>query len=107
MTAGMKMGRKIGAVIGAIAFLAFGLVPGFYFGSYGVLVTLSHLFGGPVEANVLVRMLVVVGIALGVFCIGAVSVVLGAVFGTVIGYVAETLSAPAEKKEVATAKAEK
>lgn len=107
MTAGMKMGRKIGALIGGIVFLAFGLVPGFYFGSYGVLVTLSHLFGGPVEANILVRMLVVVGIALGVFCIGAVSVVLGSVLGTALGYVAEVLSAPAEKKEAAEARAEK
>lgn len=107
MTAGMKMGRKIGAAIGAIGFLIFGLVPGFYFGSYGVLVTLSHLFGGPVEANIVVRMFVVVGIALGIFCIGAVSVVLGAVFGTAVGYVTETLTAPAEKKEMAAVKAEK
>ena len=42
MTAGrtntMKVGTKIGAGIGVLAFLVFGIVPGFYFGSYGTLV---------------------------------------------------------------------
>ena len=51
MTAGrtntMKVGTKIGAGIGVLAFLVFGIVPGFYFGSYGTLVLLSHLAGGP------------------------------------------------------------
>lgn len=103
MTNGMRMGRNIGAVIGAILFLIFGLVPGFYFGSYGVLVTLAHLFGGSVEPNIVVRMLVVVGIVLGIFCIGAVSVVLGSVFGTAVGYVTELYTAPAKAKETVPA----
>ena len=85
----MRAGTKIGAALGAIVFLVFGLVPGFYFGSYGVVVLLSALAGGPVEATTIVRMLTVVGIVLGIFCVGAVSIVLGSVFGTALGYVAD------------------
>src|SRR4030065_1756169 len=93
MTAGrtntMKVGTKIGAGLGVLAFLVFGIIPGFYFGSYGTLVLLSHLAGGPVEPTTIVRMLTVIGIMLGVFCVGAVSIVLGSVFGTALGYVVD------------------
>jgi hypothetical protein len=98
----LKAGRNVGAVIGAILFLIFGLVPGFYFGSFGTLVILSHLTGGPVEPSIIVRMLVVVGIVLGIFCIGAVSVVVGALFGTAIGYVTDALTSASKAKEEAT-----
>src|SRR5271169_7250813 len=95
MTAGrtntMKIGTKIGASIGAVAFLVFGIVPGFYFGSYGTLVLLSHLAGGPVGPTTIVRMLTVVGIVLGMFCIGAVSIVLGSVFGTSLAWAVDAL----------------
>jgi hypothetical protein len=88
----MRAGTKIGAALGVLAFLVFGVVPGFYFGSYGVVVLLSHLAGGPVEPTTIVRMLTVVGILLGVFCVGAVSIVLGSVFGTALGYVVDVVS---------------
>lgn len=97
MTQTVKAGRKVGAVIGAIAFLIFGLVPGFYFGSFGTLVVLSHLTGGPVEPSIIVRMLVVAGIILGIFCMASVSVVVGALFGTVIGYVTDALASPSRE----------
>lgn len=101
MTQGMKMGRKIGAVMGAIVFLIFGLAPGFYFGSYGTLVVISHLVGGPVEPNIIVRMFIVVGVLLGLFCIASVSIVLGAAFGSIVGYATEALTA--RPKELAAA----
>jgi len=88
----MKAGTKIGAALGFIGFLAFGIIPGFYFGSYGVLVLLSHLAGGPVEPTTIVRMLTVVGILLGIFCIGSVSIVLGSVFGTALGYIVDVVT---------------
>lgn len=105
MTNGMKIGRNIGAAIGVVAFLAFGIMPGFYFGSYGTLVILSHLMGGPMDANILVRMLVVAGTLFGLFCVGTVSVVIGSVFGTAVGYVTEILTTPAKAREEAEAKA--
>ena len=87
----VKVGTKIGAAIGALVFLVFGIVPGFYFGSYGTLILLSHLAGGSVEPTTIVRMLTVVGIMLGIFCAGAVSIVLGSVFGTAMGYVVDVI----------------
>jgi hypothetical protein len=95
----MKAGTKIGAALGAIVFLVFGLVPGFYFGSYGVVVLLSALAGGPVEATTIVRMLTVVGIVLGIFCVGAVSIVLGSVFGTSLGYVVDVIGSLGKVKK--------
>ena len=109
MTAGrtntMKVGTKIGAGLGVLAFLVFGIVPGFYFGSYGTLVLLSHLAGGPVEPTTIVRMLTVIGIMLGVFCVGAVSIVLGSVFGTAMGYVVDVIGSLGRAKETEEAKA--
>ena len=105
MKQSMRIGRKIGAAIGAIVFLAFGILPGFYFGSYGTLVVLTHLFGGPVDANIIVRMMLVVGTVLGLFCTAAVSIVLGSVFGTAVGYVTELFTSPATTAETAEAKA--
>lgn len=100
----MKVGTKIGAALGAIVFLIFGLVPGFYFGSYGTLVLLSNLAGGPVEPTTIVRMVTVVGIMMGLFCTGAVSIVLGSVIGTVLGYVVDVAGNLGKEKETAEVK---
>ncbi len=94
----IKIGTKIGAALGVIVFLIFGIVPGFYFGSYGTLVLLSSLLGGPVEPTTIVRMLTVVGILLGIFCIGAVCVVLGSILGTVLGYVVDVVGSFSKAK---------
>lgn len=99
----VRMGTKIGATLGGIAFLVFGVMPGFFFGSYGTLLVLRHLVGGPVEPTVIVRMAVAVGTLLGVVCIGSVSVVLGSVIGTGIGYAIEAVSAPLSAHETSEA----
>jgi len=101
----MRIGTKIGAGIGVVAFLVGGIVPGFYFGSYGTLILLSHLAGGPVEPTTIVRMLTVAGIMLGIFCVGAVSIVLGSVFGTAMGYVVDVVASFGKAKETGEAKA--
>jgi hypothetical protein len=103
------MGTKIGAAIGVIAFLIFGIMPGFFFGSYGSLLVMSHLMGGvPVEPSMLVRVVVAVGVLMGEVCIASVSIVVGAILGTAIGYGVESVSAPAgvKKAEEAVAKSE-
>ena len=56
----VKAGTKIGAALGGLVFLVFGIVPGFYFGSYGTLIMLQHLMGGTVEPTLLVRAAIVV-----------------------------------------------
>ena len=94
----MKVGTKIGAALGAIVFAVFGILPGFYFGSYGALVLLSRLAGGPVEPTTIVRMIVVVGVALGIFCGAAASIVLGSVFGTALAWVVDVLGSLGQVK---------
>ncbi|UCG78487.1 MAG: hypothetical protein JSV21_01230 [Nitrospirota bacterium] len=95
----LNVGRKIGALLGAIVFAVFGIVPGFYFGSYGTLVLLSHLAGGTVEPGIIVRMILVVGTLVGIFCIGAVSIVVGSVLGTAMAYVTDLFRMPAKAVE--------
>lgn len=94
----VRMGTKVGAALGVVAFLAFGVVPGFYFGSYGTLVLLNHLFGGPLEATVLVRAATAIGIVLGISCVASVTIVVGAVFGTMIGILSEAVAGAAREK---------
>jgi hypothetical protein len=96
----LRIGRNIGAVIGTIAFLAVGLVPAFHFGSYGTIILLSHLTGGPLEGSLLVRAAVVVGTVMGMFCMASVSIVVGSVLGTAVGWLTQLVAAPAaEMKE--------
>ena len=45
----VKAGMKIGATVGGLVFVVFGIMPGFYFGSYGTLILLQKLMGGTVE----------------------------------------------------------
>jgi hypothetical protein len=94
------MGTKVGAAIGVLAYLIFGIMPGFFFGSYGSLLVMSHLMGGvPVEPSMLVRVAVAVGVLMGEVCLASVSIVIGAISGTAIGYLVESVSAPAGVKE--------
>jgi hypothetical protein len=88
----VKAGMKIGATVGGLVFLVFGIMPGFYFGSYGTLILLQKLMGGAVEPSLIVRAAVVMGIAVGISCAAAVSIVVGGLLGTVAGI---AVSAPA------------
>jgi hypothetical protein len=83
----MRIGMKIGAVLGGIAFLVFGIVPGFHYGGYGTLMLLNKIVGGPLEFTLGVRMITILGILLGILCLGFMSIVLGSVFGTLSGYI--------------------
>jgi hypothetical protein len=95
----VKTGMKIGATIGGLVFLVFGIMPGFYFGSYGTLILLQKLMGGTVEPTLLVRAVIVMGIVVGIACAAAVSIVVGGLLGTLLGYVVSAPSAVREKQE--------
>ena len=101
----MKAGTKIGATIGGLLFLIFGIVPGFYFGSYGTLIVLQNLMGGSVEPTLFVRAAIVIGIMMGIACIAAVSIVVGGILGTALGYAVSLPSILRERKAEAKAKA--
>ena len=92
----VKTGMKIGATVGGLVFLVFGIMPGFYFGSYGTLILLQKLSGGAVEPTLITRALIVMGIVVGIACAAAVCTVVGGLLGTALGYV---VSAPASMRE--------
>ena len=97
----IKAGTKIGALVGGLVFAVFGIVPGFYFGSYGTLILLQQLAGGPVEPTLIVRAAVVMGIVVGITCAAVVSLTVGGLLGAALGYVVS----PAASREKAAEKA--
>jgi hypothetical protein len=97
----VKAGMKIGATIGGLVFVVFGILPGFYFGSYGTLILLQKLMGGTVEPTLFVRAAIVMGIVVGIACAAAVSLVIGGLLGTALGYVVSAPKAIREKQAVA------
>ena len=108
----VRMWTKGGAVIGAVGFLAFGLIQGIYFGSYGALIMMNHLFGGALQATVLLRVATAAGMIMGVTCVGFMSIVVGSILGTAAGYAAVAVTrplreaGPAAETEAATTKAQ-
>jgi hypothetical protein len=97
----VKAGMKIGATVGGLVFVVFGIMPGFYFGSYGTLILLQKLMGGTVEPTLLVRAAVVMGIVVGIACAAAVSIVVGGLLGTAMGFIVSAPSAVREKQAAA------
>jgi len=97
----VKAGMKIGATVGGLVFVVFGIMPGFYFGSFGTLILLQKLMGGTVEPTLFVRAAIVMGIVVGIACAAAVSLVVGGLLGTALGYLVSAPQALREKKEAA------
>ena len=100
----IKTGMKIGATVGGLVFLAFGIMPGFYFGSYGTLIILQKLMGGAVEPTLFVRAAIVTGIMVGIACAATVSIVVGGLVGTALASVV-SLPQTLRQKRAAGAKA--
>jgi hypothetical protein len=97
----IKTGMKIGAAIGGLVFVVAGIVPGFYFGSFGTLILLQKIMGGAVEPTLFVRAAIVMGIGVGIACAATVSIVVGGLLGTAMGYIVSAPAARREKKEAA------
>ncbi len=101
----IRMATKVGALLGAIGFFVFGLVPAFYFGSYGALILWNHLFG-VAEPTVIVRLWIAVGILIGLATVLSVWIVVGAILGTVLGYIIEAVGAALKARPQEEAPAE-
>ena len=97
----VKAGMKIGAAVGGVLFLVFGVMAGFYFGSYGTLFILQKLMGGSVEPTLFVRAVIVVGIGVGIAASATVHIVTCGLIGTALGYVVSLPKIAAEKKAAA------
>jgi hypothetical protein len=93
----VKTGMKIGATAGGLVFLILGIVPGFYFGSYGTLILLQKLMGGTVEPTLIARTVIVMGMAVGIACAAAVSIVVGSLLGTAMGYLVSASTAAGKR----------
>ncbi len=97
----VKTGMRMGAVVGGLVFAVAGILPGFYFGSFGTLILLQKLMGS-VEPSLMVRAAIVMGSMVGIASAAAVSLVVGGLIGTAMGYV---VSIPAAYGKQAAAKA--
>jgi len=94
----VKAGMRVGATIGGLIFALAGIVPGFYFGSFGTLILLQKIMGGTVEPTLFVRAAIVMGIGVGIVCAATVSIVVGGLLGTAMGYIVTAPSARREKE---------
>ncbi len=94
----VKTGMRIGAMVGGLGFAMFGIMPGFYFGSFGTLILLQKLMG-TVEPMLFVRAAMVCGAMVGIASAAAVSLVVGGLAGTALGY---AVSAPAAMRQAAS-----
>jgi hypothetical protein len=92
----IKAGMKIGATIGGLLFLVVGIMPGFYFGSFGTLILLQKMMGGSVGPTLFVRAAVIMGIVVGIVCAAVVCLVVGGLLGAAFGYI---VSAPVAQRE--------
>jgi hypothetical protein len=95
----VKTGMKIGATVGGLIFLVAGIVPGFYFGSFGTLILLQKVMGGTVEPTLFARAAIVMGIGVGIACAATVSIVVGGLLGTLMGSIVAAPAAMRAKKE--------
>ena len=80
-----KVPTLVGAGIGLALFIAVGLLPGMLYGGYAGVLLAGGIFGTPVQATLLVRALVVFGMAMGVVAVGSLFAVVGAVAGAAVG----------------------
>jgi hypothetical protein len=88
MTATTRSNRTptlVGAGVGLVAFLAVGLLPTLVYGGYAGVVLAAALSGAPVGPALGVRILIGLGMVLGVASVAALFTVGGAVVGAAIG----------------------
>jgi len=87
----------LGAGIGLALFAIFGLLPGSFIGGVLGLNIAGSIFGLPVEPTVLARVVIVMGMLIGVLVTGTVFIVSGAVIGWLAGVVIDAIAKPAEE----------
>lgn len=78
------MGTMIGAAVGMVLFVVFGLLPTFRLGSHLALFVLHKTTGKPVEPAAGARACILASALICIACVAALSLVLGALLGSVI-----------------------
>jgi hypothetical protein len=80
-----KLPSLVGAGIGLALFLAVALLPAMLYGGYAGVLLAGGIFGTPVPATLLPRILIVFGMVMGVVAVGSLFAVAGAVAGAAVG----------------------
>lgn len=88
----VKTGMMVGAILGGLAFLVFGIIPGFEYSGLMVLALLSKITGDPLEMTLGIRMIVMLGVLVGSLCLATLAIVAGSVAGTGSAYVVNAIS---------------
>lgn len=86
------IGFKIGTVSGLLLFIIFGAPMAMIYGGYGTLMLMSKIMGGPVEPMILARIVIAVGIFLGLSSTALFFMLVGSLFGTGIGSAGSLIS---------------
>jgi hypothetical protein len=89
----------MGAGCGVVLFALFGLLPGLYIGGVMGLNIAGTIFGSPVTASLMSRIIVGVSVIMGIMVSGIMFVTASSTAGWLIGAAIDTLKA--EKKELA------
>jgi hypothetical protein len=90
----------MGAGCGVVLFAVFGLLPGSFLGGVMGLNIAGSLFGAPLEAGIVARLIVAASMVVGVMVSGLMFVTASSLAGWLIGSVLDAVRA--EKKEMAT-----
>lgn len=96
----VKTGMKIGATLGTLVFALLGLMPGIYFGGYGSISLLAKLNGGTVDPSLISRILIICGMLVGIFSMLTVSLVIGGLIGSLLGYLVSVPMTLRESKQI-------
>lgn len=71
-----------GGIVGLVTFLAVGLLPSIVYGGFAGVSLASAILGGPVDASLFARGLVVFGMVVGLIGTASIFIVIGAALGS-------------------------
>jgi hypothetical protein len=74
----------VGAAVGLITYLAFGLLPSMLYGGYAGMMLATGVLGGPLHGGCTARAFIVGGMVFGVTAVASLACVTGAVLGALI-----------------------
>lgn len=92
----------IGAGAGLVLFAVFGLLPGSFLGGVMGLNLSGLLFGYPVTASVLSRIIIAIGMLLGVMVSGLIFIIAGSTFGWLVGLAVDSIKSAKKVSEAST-----
>jgi hypothetical protein len=87
----VRDGRKVGGVVGAILFIAFGIIPGLHFGTLIGVKTTGAFLGTTSSPSVLMPVIISMGMLTGVLVAGLIFLVTGVSLGWLIGKIAAAI----------------